>query len=679
MGPKKRIIQNNRRLDLKDNRRQRVVKNNSGLAMICNTLLIVFIPLLFGFTFKSKFRDEIRSDESISKKASLGNAVLYRHEYRKMDERPQASHIRMANAARESIDRTIDHRRILVDKNPQDIESLVVLANNLLDRNIFFNEASVDNDEIFWCYEHALQVLHSLMTLPESSIDGIKQNHCAIASFYISALQESDLYNESLEIFEEVSLSFCSQEYLKQIIEKSGKSYLVLGRYHEAGKAFKTVYNIDPSYFLTSTSKHLNKLMATNSDAFPGGWDACIKIINQHLPIETSKYDTASIEEIKEQAAKSLQKMHLLLFTYFDHEGDASSAWTHLEMSQKFKAYYTTTHWNDEFLYLERIKKMFNSFSLKRVKGSGIETRVPIFLVGFPRSGTTLLERILDAHPSIAGLGETSALSANIDGMRKELSSLTSTDKILEVIEETAKKVLSGMELRWDRIIANRKRSGESIEPTKEKPLRFVDKLNTNHRILGYIHILFPNALIIHCARNPIDAVFSSFKHDFNGMSELNILQTNMVFSKSCIFHIKVEKPGQDKAVQNIDNYSTLESVSKMYESFREIMHYYDHILPGRIIHVRYEELVEDFEGVARVIIKATGLEWDDEILDFHKKKQAVNTFSSTQVRKKLNKSGIDAWKKYKTYLQPLIDMLGKYVTYDISTSNYNALYDATL
>lgn len=123
--------------------------------------------------------------------------------------------------------------------------------------------------------------------------------------------------------------------------------------------------------------------------------------------------------------------------------------------------------------------------------------------------------------------------------------------------------------------------------------------------------------------------------------------------------------------IRNVDSFSTMEGVSKMYESFREFMGHYDKVMPGRVMHVRYEELVDDLEGVARAVIDAAGLEWYDDILDFHNKKQTVNTFSSTQVRKKINKSGIDSWKKYESQLQPLREMLGKYVTYDLTTSKY--------
>ena len=133
----------------------------------------------------------------------------------------------------------------------------------------------------------------------------------------------------------------------------------------------------------------------------------------------------------------------------------------------------------------------------------------------------------------------------------------------------------------------------------------------------------------------------------------------------------KVNQVLEDGTIQITDSYGTMESVSEMYKGYRDFMSLYDSELPGRVVHVRYEELVDDMEGVARTIINAAGLKWSDDVLAFHKKKQTINTFSSTQVRKKVNRSGIDKWKKYERQLQPLVEMLGSYATYDLKTSNY--------
>jgi hypothetical protein len=98
-------------------------------------------------------------------------------------------------------------------------------------------------------------------------------------------------------------------------------------------------------------------------------------------------------------------------------------------------------------------------------------------------------------------------------------------------------------------------------------------------------------------------------------------------------------------------------------------MEHWDRELPGRVTHVRYEDMVHDMPGVARKIIEATGLDWDDGVLDFHKKKHAVNTLSTTQVRKGVYKSSLQSWRKYEEHLKPLVDLIGDRTTYDLRTT----------
>lgn len=139
--------------------------------------------------------------------------------------------------------------------------------------------------------------------------------------------------------------------------------------------------------------------------------------------------------------------------------------------------------------------------------------------------------------------------------------------------------------------------------------------------------MLFPKALILHVIREPMDTVFSAFKHEF--------------------------PPG------TLDYTSDFTSLAELYHSYRDLMDHWDKELPGRVTHVRYEDLVHDMPGMAKAIIRATGLEWHDDILDFHKKKHAVNTLSTTQVRKGIYKHSLQSWRKYEEQLQPLVDLIG--------------------
>ena len=258
-------------------------------------------------------------------------------------------------------------------------------------------------------------------------------------------------------------------------------------------------------------------------------------------------------------------------------------------------------------------------------------------VIGFPRSGTTLLERILDSHPSIAGLGEHSVMMNIFARARKEL--LHFGDK-KQRIENMSTEILNDMYERWSRQTLSLHKDVDYAT----KPTRLVDKQNMNFANIGIIHALFPNALILHVVRDPMDVNFSNYKHDFMGTAN-------------------------DGSGKSNDYTCEMNSLAKFYINYRKSMLQWEKVLPGRVTHIRYEDIVNDFNGVAEAVISAAGLEWSDEILDFHKKKHAVNTYSATQVRKGIYKSAMKSWKKYESHLQPLKIALGKYSQYKIETN----------
>lgn len=118
-----------------------------------------------------------------------------------------------------------------------------------------------------------------------------------------------------------------------------------------------------------------------------------------------------------------------------------------------------------------------------------------------------------------------------------------------------------------------------------------------------------------------------------------------------------------------LDYTSDFPSLAEMYHGYRDIMDHWDKELPGRVTHISYEDMVTDMPSVARRIIEATGLPWDDEVLDFHKKKHAVNTLSTTQVRKGVYTDSLKAWKRYEKHLQPLLKLIGERTKYDLRTT----------
>jgi hypothetical protein len=232
------------------------------------------------------------------------------------------------------------------------------------------------------------------------------------------------------------------------------------------------------------------------------------------------------------------------------------------------------------------------------------------------------------------GTGENSVFNGRLDDIRNQIVQISvanQQDELGPLTQRLADQVVAEMYQRWERLRAS------TVGLQEAEPLRLVDKMLTNYYNVGFIHMLYPNALVLHVMREPMDTLFSAFKHEF---------------------------PAGTLAYT-----SQMQALTEMYAAYRQVMQHWDEVLPGRVTHVRYEDMVHDMPGVARAVIDATGLEWDEGVLDFHKKKHYVNTMSSTQVRKGVYKEGLKSWMRYEQELQPLVKLVGAMAQSDIETT----------
>lgn len=228
----------------------------------------------------------------------------------------------------------------------------------------------------------------------------------------------------------------------------------------------------------------------------------------------------------------------------------------------------------------------------------------PVFIVGMPRSGTTLTEQILGAHPGVACIGEAPTMGNQYK--RKSPGSLTGED-----VASYADEYLRMLD-----------------ERVGTEPLRVVDKHMGMERTLGLISRMFPEAKIIHCMRDPIDSCLSAYFQNFG---------TNVNYSRD------------------------LRMIGEQYVAHRKLMDYWYETLDIEIMPNPYEELVADFEPRARQLIDHIGLDFHDDCLRFHESKALVSTASSVQVRSPIYQSSRQRWRNYEQYLSPLIDALGEY------------------
>ena len=238
---------------------------------------------------------------------------------------------------------------------------------------------------------------------------------------------------------------------------------------------------------------------------------------------------------------------------------------------------------------------------LKTYEGKGYEeSDLAVFIVGMPRSGTTLTEQIISSHPLVYGAGELSELGK---AMRK--NGFLNEDSVRDIGEEYIKSI-------------------RAICPD-EKIIRITDKMPGNYNNIGVIASTLPHAKIIHCRRNPIDTCLSCYKQNF--------------------------------AVGQYWSYD-LEELADEYLRYLEIMEFWREILPDKFIEIDYEETVTNTEAQARKLIDYVGLEWDDACLEPHKQKRVVLTASKAQVTKPVYTSSVQGWKRYEKQLQPLVRRL---------------------
>jgi len=265
--------------------------------------------------------------------------------------------------------------------------------------------------------------------------------------------------------------------------------------------------------------------------------------------------------------------------------------------------------------FLRRSKALYTREFFAARAGSGTAAPDPIFVVGMPRSGSTLLEQILASHPLVEGTMELPDIAAMV---RELVSPRTHEDwpRYPQVLEPLSAEL---------RELGERYLAQTRVQRKTDAPY-FIDKMPNNFMHVGFIHLILPNARIIDARRHPLACCLSNFKQHFaRGQS----------FSYS------------------------LDDVGRYYRDYVELMAHFDAVLPGRVHRVIYERLVDDPEAVVRQVLDYCGLPFDARCLRFYENERAVRTASSEQVRRPIYREGIDHWKHFEPWLGPLTAALG--------------------
>jgi tetratricopeptide (TPR) repeat protein len=248
-------------------------------------------------------------------------------------------------------------------------------------------------------------------------------------------------------------------------------------------------------------------------------------------------------------------------------------------------------------------------------QGVGCPDSSPILIVGLPRSGSTLIEQILSSHSRVEGTMELADIARLVQDLRGR-EETDSTPRYPGVLAELAAEDFSRLGERY---------LSDTRVYRKGKPF-FIDKMPNNFRHLGLIHLMLPNAKIIDARRDPIACCFSNYKQLFASGQQFTY---------------------------------SFEDIARYYRMYVELMAHWDDALPGRILRIQHEGVVDDLEGNVRRILEFCELEFEPGCVEFYKTERTVHSASSEQVRRPIYREGIDQWRNYEGWLGPLKEALG--------------------
>ena len=364
----------------------------------------------------------------------------------------------------------------------------------------------------------------------------------------------------------------------------------ILNQNDEAIKAYKNAIAINPENF--SAHRSLSQLKKYEQN-------------DPHIKELLSLYSRDNLSDsYKSVLGYAMSEVHKDLGNhkeYFNFLDEANS------LRKKVLSY----SFKDSKNFHSIIKKVFNSpqhdISKKLISPKKIR---PIFIVGMPRSGTTLIEQILSSHRNVHGGGELLALrkiiSPILDKQISENNYSFQEENFLSIREEYLNFL---MELR----------SPENI---------ITDKMPMNFRLIGFILKAMPESKIIHIKRDARATCWSNYKHFFG---DGNWFSFNH------------------------------EDLTNFYKLYRKTMDFWHSLFPGQIYDINYEKLTTDQKSETQKLLDYCNLDWDENCLDFHKNKRAIATYSKSQVREKMYQGSSEAWKKYESYIEPIISGLKGY------------------
>lgn len=447
---------------------------------------------------------------------------------------------------------------------------------------------------------------------------------------YVSILNKRQKFDKALEQVQILRARLPDNPPVEMLYANQN---LVVGNFDEALAVYRRraeqVPN-NPSIHLTlghalKTTGHQADAIEAYSRAYevkPDFGDAYWSLAN----LKTYKFDRERIAAMRAlEAAKStaLADRYHLCFAIgkaLEDHGDYADSFEYYERGNRLKRDEVGYDWRRISQEIALQMEHCTPELLAQAAGGGSKAGDPIFILGLPRAGSTLLEQILASHSQVEGTMELPnilALAHKLDGRRRIGEEARYPANLGELTrDETAEF--------GDAFIR------DTLVHRKKGTPFFIDKMPNNFRHIGLIHMILPNAKIIDARRGAMGCCFSGFKQLFAEGQEFTY---------------------------------GLEEIGHYYRDYVALMDHWDRALPGKILRVQYEQVVADLESETRRILDFCGLPFEAACLNFHQTERAVRTASSEQVRQPIFKSGVDQWENFSPYLDPLRKILGPELT----------------
>ena len=445
-----------------------------------------------------------------------------------------------------------------------------------------FSKAIKENPK----YSQAYNNLANTEKILGRKIDAIKNYKKAIevnsenaeANYNLANLfRQSKQYKLAISYYQN---SLKINPYLVQSMNNIGLIYLATGEFDKANKCF--VEAIKNDEFYSEAYKNYASLNTLSKED-----DQLKKLIK--------------LTEVEKNERVINKETFYALSKYFTDIGEIKKGFMYLQKANTIRVKETNYSLKSDKEHLGKIKNYFetNNFTLNNFDKTNF---IPIFILGMPRSGTTLIEQIISNHSKVYGAGELNILPGIIENL--DWANENDPKKIIKNVRESY--------LENIKKISNRN--------------YFTDKLTDNFKYIGFIINSLPEAKIIHLERNPMAVCWSNYKSHF-------------------------DKAGMGFSLKQ-------QTMAQYYMYYLDLMNFWKKKYPNNIIHINYENFVNDEKTNIKNLFQNLGLNWEDHLFDFEKNSKSVETASFKQVRSKIYKNSSEKWKIYKDYLKPMMEVL---------------------